>query len=123
MNFDVYLDQIPKLHTWDKGKTWCTGGFGRQQLKCLHEFLCTHEINSVIETGAGNSTITFLLSSATVVTSIAPDPGLFKKIEEFCSENTVPIEKLRKVVGFSQWELPKIAAEAREKVDFALIDG
>jgi hypothetical protein len=123
MNFDAYLDQIPKLHTWDKGRTWCTGGFGREQLKCLHEFLCTHKVDSVIETGAGNSTITFLLSSATAVTSIAPDPDLFQRIEEYCREHAVPIEKLRKVVGLSQWELPKIAGQARGKVDFALLDG
>lgn len=123
MKFETYLECIPDLHTWDKGHTWCKGGFGKSQLNSLRSFLIERDVDSVVETGAGNSTITFLLSCAGAVTSIAPDAGLFQRIESYCANYAISTAKLEKIVGFSQWELPRLAAKLQGTVDFALIDG
>ena len=62
MDFDAYLSDLPLLHTWDLGKTWNTGGFRAWQLKRMHEVVTERFPGPVriLETGAGNSTITFL---------------------------------------------------------------
>jgi hypothetical protein len=60
-----YFADIPNLHTWDNGKTWNTGGFNRNQLSSIYNLIIS-ELSpkpSIIETGAGNSTITFLLTA------------------------------------------------------------
>jgi hypothetical protein len=74
-----YFADIPNLHTRDNGKTWNTGGFNRNQLSSIYNLIIS-ELSpkpSIIETGAGNSTITFLLTDPEWVLSIAPDLELF----------------------------------------------
>jgi hypothetical protein len=121
MEFAEYLDNIPALHFWNGA--WQGGGFTREHLVPLHRFLTTQGLRVFAETGAGNSTITFLLTQPTKVISIAPDAGLFGRIEAYCAEHGIDAAPLQKIVGPSERELPKLAEQLKQQVDFVLIDG
>lgn len=127
--FDDYLDDIPKLHTWDNGKTWVTGGFKKEHLRLLHDTIQAHFNGapvSVLETGAGNSTLTFLLLKAAKVLSICPDPHLLQRIKDYCDEHHINRSQLDYRVDFSEWELPGIAGRVRkgaDRFDVAFMDG
>lgn len=128
MLLEHYLANIPRLHSWDGGKTWNTGGFKREHLERLHKFLREHlpERPVLLETGAGNSTITFLFLEPARIISVAPDQQLFERIREFCQLHGISDVAIEAHVDGSQWVLPRLAAENRESepiVDFALIDG
>jgi hypothetical protein len=71
---------------------------------------------SIIETGAGNSTITFLHLSPQRLVSIAPDQALFERIRSYCIENDIEHRALEAHVGGSEWVLPKLAADSQEPV-------
>ena len=128
MQVEAYLDNLPALHTWDGGATWNSGGFEREHLKPLHEFLRKElpEGSTLLETGCGNSTILMLLLEPKRLISIAPDAALFQRIREFCAKNQIADAALEPHVDGSQWVLPVLAAENRRSdpfLDFALIDG
>ena len=80
VTFDEYLADLPLLHTWDNGHTWNSGGFEPSQLRGLHDFLADALPRApfVLETGAGNTTITlsFLAPANHVV--ICPDDGVLQ---------------------------------------------
>lgn len=127
IDFASYLQALPRLHSWDGGRTWNEGGFGPRQLRILYDFCCCHLPANphIIETGAGNSTICFLQVPAAVV-SIAPDSDLFERIQMFCDEMEIPRNALSAVIDRSEWALPEIAHQTRSyepQFDFALIDG
>jgi Methyltransferase domain len=123
MQLSDFLKDVPKLHTWDNGETWNTGGFEDFHFVPLHYLLAElPPLQAFIETGAGNSTIFFLLHDPSRVLSIAPDASLFDRIRNFCSRNGVPTGPLQAHVDGSEWVLPHLAKEGA-KFDFALIDG
>jgi len=39
MGFDAFLQNLPLLHSWDRGQTWNTSGFGEEHLPLLLDFL------------------------------------------------------------------------------------
>jgi hypothetical protein len=119
-----YLDNMPNLHTWDDGATWNTGGFSRYYLDPVHELLApAGKRLSFIETGAGNSTIFFLMHCPARVVSIAPDGQLFDRIRSYCTEHRISDAPLEQYVEGSQWALPRIAVRSDPVFDFALVDG
>lgn len=125
MLLNDYLANIPNLHSWDDGKTWNAGGFSRWVFDPLHalieEYLPPHP--SFIETGAGNSTLFFLLHAPDRVVSIEPDPALFARIRSYCDTHGIATDALRAYVSGSQWVLPELAGSGETPFDFALIDG
>lgn len=130
--FEAYLGDLPRLHTWDLGKTWNTGGFNSRKLKRMHTIVSRHFDGRkirVIETGAGNSTITFLqLPLVEQVVSIAPDAGLRDRIAAYCSEHGINVAPLDFRVERSEVELPTIALASANGAtapgfDVTLIDG
>ena len=128
MDFEGFLAAIPLLHSWDDGKTWNTGGFEREHLERLHVFLARNlpEAPCLLETGAGNSTISFLFLSPRRLVSIAPDAQLFARIQAYCQIHGIPVQALEVHIDGSEWVLPRIAAETRNSkpsFDFVLIDG
>jgi len=128
MNFDEYLDDLPLFHSWDGGRTWCPGGFAREHLEPLHRFLsqCLPANPVILETGAGNSTVTMLFLKPSRLISIAPDEPLFDRIEDFCVAKGIDASRWERHADGSQWVLPKMALENRASppyLDFALIDG
>jgi hypothetical protein len=124
--FNQYLLDIPLLHTWDNGKTFNTGGFGAEHLTKIYNFLKNNLNNNfnIIETGAGNSTITFLLlDNISNLITIAPDEELKKKIIEYCDKNLISSKKLTFITDKSEFVLPNIVKNKDPFVDFCLIDG
>lgn len=124
MNIEDYLEDLPGLHSWDGEVTWNSGGFDRVQLETFINLTAGIPNCYVIETGAGNSTISFLLGSPSKLISICPELKLFQRIENFCEKNQINSSSLEKVVSFSEIELPKMLAELESPCfDIALIDG
>jgi hypothetical protein len=125
--FQQFLDDLPQLHTWDNGKTWNSGGFGPFHLKGIADVLTLLPGGfNVIETGAGNSTLSFLLLGAQSVVAIAPDQALFDRIYEAAEKRLIDCGPLKPIVAFSEDILPALAAESKLNgvtYDFALIDG
>jgi hypothetical protein len=122
-----FIDDLPKLHSWDNGKTWNTGGFGPHHLNAIAKVLAELPRGfRAIETGAGNSTLLFLLCGAGSVVSIAPDVLLFDRIKATAEQRSIDCGALEAVVAFSEDVLPDIANNAARRqslYDFALIDG
>lgn len=123
----IYLAALPLLHSWDGGATWNTGGFEAHHLNSLACFLLdgigpgAH----ILETGAGNSTITFLQLEPARVASICPEPDLFDRIEQYCRSHDIDLGPAEFIDGVSEWELPRLAqlGLAPPQFDFVLIDG
>jgi len=128
ITFENYLAELPLLHTWDGGQTWNSGGFEPHQLRRLYAFL-RHALPPdpfVLETGAGNTTITLCFLPPARHTVICPDTAVLSLIERFCQDARLPTDHLDVHVGLSEWLLPELAARAREgeaPLHFGLIDG
>jgi GT2 family glycosyltransferase/glycosyltransferase involved in cell wall biosynthesis len=126
--FAEYLSNLPLLHSWDGGLTWNTGGFQAEHLAALYRFLKENLPSSptLLETGAGNSTISFLFLNPSRLVSIAPEPALFARIRSYCANNSISVAALDARVSGSEWILPQMALDMRDQppcFDFALIDG
>jgi GT2 family glycosyltransferase len=123
-----YVSNLPLLHSWDGGVTWNTGGFQAEHLVALYRFLkeTLPAAPTLLETGAGNSTICLLLLNPIRLVSVAPDPDLFERIRSYCASHSISIDSLDARVSGSEWTLPQLALEMRDQppcFDFALIDG
>ncbi|TCL00605.1 FkbM family methyltransferase [Shimia isoporae] len=125
--FDRYVADMPLLQSWDGGETWNSGSFTADYLRQVHDFI-RRDVGtgaSILETGAGNSTIAFLHLYPNRVVSICPEPSLFDRIEDYCRNQKISLGPAEFIDGFSEWELPKLAnfGATNPLFDFALIDG
>jgi precorrin-6B methylase 2 len=121
VDFATYLSDLPLLHHW--GGAWRTGGFQAPQLQSIRQVIEERfDRPRIIETGAGNSTITFLHLDPRRVVSIAPDEALRDRITAYCATHHIPVEPLDYRVARSEVELPLLAA-TEERFDVAFIDG
>lgn len=80
----------------------------------------------IIETGAGNTTITFLFLNPKVLVSICPDSSLKDRILNYCANNQIITNALDFRLYRSEIEFPKIALSqmgGNDKFDVALLDG
>jgi hypothetical protein len=119
---NLYLGNIPAIHTWDGGKNWNSGGFNPTHLEFFISLAEKTRDCRVIETGAGNSTIAFLIADVAEIVSIAPDGTLFNRIRDYCEYNNIPAKNLEAIEAKSEWALPGIAISDR-RFDIGLIDG
>jgi hypothetical protein len=123
-----FLGNLPLLHTWDGGKTWNTGGFGPEHLGRMLEYLgkSAPARPAILETGAGNSTLAFLLLRPGSLVSICPEQPLFERIEKYARDHAIDLGPWTRHLDGSEWTLPKLADLSRTtgpNVDVALIDG
>jgi Methyltransferase domain len=133
VDFDAYLDDLPLLHTWDLGKTWNTGGFNAGQLRGIARIIGTHFGDRpvhILETGAGNSTLTFLQLPHGRLVSIAPAKDLFERILTYCVDHGIDTSRLDYRLERSEIELPALAfsfdpegSPRPTQFDVVLIDG
>lgn len=126
LEFAEFVADLPQLHSWDNGVTWNTGGFERAHLERLRGFFADRlpAQPAILETGAGNSTIFFLLAQPARLISISPEQSLFDRIVSYCNAHGIATDALDMQVGFSERVLPGLAAcTADPGLDFALIDG
>lgn len=107
---------MPKLHTWDGGLTYNTGGFGIEDANWLISLL-KPEFENAIETGAGLSTLLFQ-SRGLVTTSVVNDESLIARMEEYRNHHEF-FDDWKVYFGLSGDELPKIEGV----FDVGLIDG
>ena len=121
MLFEEYLSKMPALHQWASG--WNQGGFDRGSLEKIRSLVNSLPRARVIETGSGNSTLTFLFTNAERVVSICPEKPLHNRIKEFAKTNGIGIDRLESVEGWSETILPPMAASPGNTFNFALIDG
>lgn len=122
MTFEAYLADLPLLHSWDNGVTWNTGGFMAWQLEELRRVATQFDRPRIIETGAGNSTLTFLHCQPARLVSIAPDAELQDRIRTYCVDHGLDTAPLEYLVERSEVALPTLAA-AGARFEVALIDG
>jgi len=124
MDFETYLNWIPHLHSWDGGKTWEAGGFHKHELREIHDLAlrCGGPDATILETGSGNSTITFLLAKPKKLISIDVEEALAERIARFCSASQIDTSAWDFRQGRSEWILPELA-KAGTTIDLALIDG
>jgi hypothetical protein len=128
MEFKEYLSNLPMLHSFDGGISWNTGGFGEHQLEALYSLLKSKlpAAPRLLETGAGNTTITMLFLNPSKLITICPDPEVVKRVQLYCTKNNISLGPLEIRDDCSEWVLPELAATARNSdptLDFALIDG
>lgn len=122
IGFYEYLRDLPKLVSRDGGVTWNSGGLDARHLTALHELVCRFypEGGEIIETGAGNSTISFLLSRPSTLTSTCSDQSTLDRIKSYCRTNEIPCGCFEHLSGRSEWVLGEIAHAGRQ-YDIALI--
>ena len=124
---ETFLSDIPNLHSWDEGLTRNTGGFFRPELEYFISLIRNIGSQAVIgETGAGASTIAFLLAQPKTVVSIAPDEDLFSRIQGYCDAHEIDTSSLDRHICRSEEALPQISLErmrSQELFDLVLIDG
>jgi predicted O-methyltransferase YrrM len=121
-NSERYLKNLPLLHSWDNGASWNSGGFDEDTLGKLAGLIESTKCRRILETGAGNTSITFLLTSPDLLISIAPEEQLLQRIKDYCLENHINITPWNSIENFSQWTLPDMA-KSNFRFDFALLDG
>jgi hypothetical protein len=121
-DFDEFLADVPLLHFW--GGQWRRGGFNPATLRAIHDVIAGHEVRTIIETGAGNSTLTFLYAGVETVVSIAPDADLRDRIVGWAKDHGLDAGPLDYRVERSEVELPRLVLEDPAlRFDAALIDG
>ncbi len=127
--YEAFLADLPRFHTWDNGKTWNTGGFYAPGLRTIRETsdaALEGRTPIIAETGAGNSTILFLLMQPKLLISIAPNPQLRNRIVDYCTKNEIGHEALQFRVARSETVLPKLVSKFQKEgmlLDVAMVDG
>jgi len=76
-----------------------------------------------IETGAGNSSLLFMMLGCSSVTAIAPDDKLGRRILSEAAARGLDDSVLRYVEERSEIALPRLAIEEQASCDIAFIDG
>lgn len=125
---ESFLSDVPKIHSWDGGKTWHSGGLSSAELGWIIETIASRFGPSalVAETGAGCSTIAFLLSQAARVHSVSLEPETIDRIRAQCARLGISDTALEVYLGRSELLLPTLCADLRSRaklLDFALVDG
>jgi Methyltransferase domain len=76
-----------------------------------------------IETGAGNSTLLFMMLGCSAVTAIAPDEKLGRRIRSEAVDRGLDDAVLRIINDRSERALPRLALDEHAACDIAFIDG
>lgn len=116
----AFLRDLPKLHFWH-GKERVGGlndAIGRRLITELGKL----DSPSILETGAGATTLLFLQLEPPQLTSIAPDEALQRRIMAEAHRRGIPTGPLRFICERSEIALPPLA-ESGHRLDAALIDG
>jgi Methyltransferase domain len=76
-----------------------------------------------IETGAGNSTLLFLILGCSSVTAIAPDENLGRRIHSEAADRNLDDSVLRFINDRSERALPRLALNEKDGCEIGFIDG
>ncbi len=117
-----FLEDLPKVHD-RAGRPPHSGGLNVRLGKVMVEELQKLEAPSVIETGAGNSTLLFLMLGCPRVTAIAPDAKLGARIHQEAESRGLDTSGLRFVDDRSERALPRMALDEQVRCQAGFIDG
>jgi hypothetical protein len=116
----AYLHDLPKLHIWSDVAQ--VGGLNPYIGGRIIEVVSELGSPRILETGAGATTLLFLLLAPQSVTTIAPDRALHDRVHKEAADRGIDTRPLRFLIERSELALPQLAA-AGESIDVALIDG
>ncbi|HTT99485.1 MAG TPA: phosphotransferase [Rhizomicrobium sp.] len=120
--FELLYSETPKLRAQD-GEA---DGAQLRALKDLIDSALDRKAWRIAETGAGSTTILFLLMQPNYLYSIASDPGLKDRIVAYCDANEIATTALDFREDRSELVLPDLATAIRNekrKLDIALMGG
>ncbi len=120
MKPEDFLTDLPKLHLRPHGRSH-SGGLNPRLGKAFIDQLARFDRPAIIETGAGNSTLLFLMLGCTV-TSISPDEALGAQITSAAEARGIDTSALTYLCDRSELALPKLAAGG-QRCQAAFIDG
>lgn len=128
ISVEAFLRDIPKLHSWDGGRTWNTGGFGEVELGWMIAAIAERFGSGahIAETGCGCSTLAFLLTGPCRVHSISFDNDVFVRVREHAVRHGIPLLPLETYVSQSERVVPRLADDYERRglaLDVALLDG
>jgi hypothetical protein len=116
----VLLSNLPKLHIW--GGQPQVGGLNRQIADRLVTEITGLDSPTIVETGAGATTLLFLCLEPHALISIAPDEALEERVHKEAEARGLSTEPLRFLCERSELALPRLADKGQH-VDAALMDG
>jgi FkbM family methyltransferase len=119
---DQVLADAPPLHSGD-GLAPGAGAMAADVLRGLYRAAAGFGQATILETGAGHSTLALLLAKPQRLISIALDPRLFDRIQLYCDTRGIERSALDGVVERSELALPRLVDMETPKLDLALIDG
>jgi hypothetical protein len=117
-----FLRDLPKLHQLGDQPAH-SGGLNPLLGRVFMEELSNFEAPTIIETGAGNTTLLFMMLGCSSVTSIAPDGELEQRIYHEAKQRDLDLDVLTFINDRSERALPRLALEGSTTCQAALIDG
>src|SRR5262245_32629682 len=118
----AFLKNLPNLHQRGDAPAH-SGGLNVELGRVFAEELGRLDSPSIIETGAGCTSLLFLMLGCSSVTSIAPDDALGQRIHEEAVSRGLDASALTFVNDRSERALPKMALGGKTQCQAALIDG
>jgi hypothetical protein len=117
----AFLQDLPKVH--ERGNAPAhSGGLNVRLGRVMIDELQKLDSPAVIETGAGSSTLLFMMLGCSSVIAIAPDEKLGRRIDEEARKRDLDVGVLTFINDRSELALPKLA-EAKTRCQAAFIDG
>lgn len=118
----TFLRNLPPVH--ERGERPAhTGGLNTRLGQVMIDELEKLDSPAIVETGAGNSTLLFMMLGCSSVTAIAPDKKLGERIHREATERGLDTTVLTYVQDRSERALPKLALDDKRRCQAALIDG
>ena len=118
----AFLRDLPKLH--ERGNQPAhSGGLNLRLGTVMIEELQKLDSPSIVETGAGCSTLLFMMLGCSAVTSIAPDEKLGKSIHAQAEARDLDSSVLTFINDRSERALPRLALDQKLRCQAAFIDG
>jgi len=118
-----FLRDLPKLHERRDGPPVPGGLNPRIGQVMIDEIAKFDDGPRCIETGAGNSSLMFMMLGCSSVTAIAPDEQLGVRIRKQAAERDLDDSVLRYIEERSEVALPRLAIEEEARCEIAFIDG
>jgi hypothetical protein len=117
----AFLENLPTVH--ERGTQPAhSGGLNPRLGQVMVDEIQRLGTPRVIETGAGNSTLLFLMLGCSSVTSIAPDEKLGLRIQKEAADRKIDASALTYINDRSERALPKLAFDGVQ-CDAGFIDG
>lgn len=118
----AFLRDLPDVH--ERGTAPAhSGGLNPRLGKVIVDELAKLDAPVAIETGAGNSSVLFLMLGCSSVIAIAPDEKLGRRIQQEAGDRGLDVSRLRYIDDRSERALPRLALDEGVRCQVAFIDG